>query len=120
MGSLGCCPIQQISRQRSDWGVEGMKRSYIEKQFWWTELSDGENHSVTAAQNSECLLHSQTERQGYCIQEDDVTYIQVNEEADSVILYLWIEETSFANVGRNSLLRASSAHCQHSPLDTQE
>lgn len=66
--SLGCCPIQQISRHRSDWGVEGMKRSYIEKQFCWTALSDGENHSITAALISECLLHSQTERQGYCIQ----------------------------------------------------
>lgn len=47
-------------------------------------------------------------------------YIQINKEAGSGILYLWIEGTSFANVGRNSLLRASSAHCQTSPLDIQE
>lgn len=45
-----------------------MKRRYIEKQLWWIVLSEGEDHSITAAQISECLLYSRTERQGYCIQ----------------------------------------------------
>lgn len=45
-----------------------MKGRYIEKRLWWIVLSEGEDHSITAAQISECLLHSRTERKGYCIQ----------------------------------------------------